>query len=238
MARDIRYAWNGQSALAYEVIGGGPTDLVYLQGYVSNLEVNFEHPPLTSFLQTLAASSRLIVMDRRGLGLSERFTPADVPPIETLMEDLGTVLDAAGAERTVLFAVGDVGFFACPFAATYPNRLSGLILYAAAPTWRWTEDTPWGRNEADLDESFHWVMEHFGDGAWTRRANLSLAEADEQSIAWYARYERLSLSPGALYAEAWRFGRTDIRAVLPSIQVPTSSCIVATIPRSSSRAAA
>ncbi len=234
MGRDIRYAWNGQSD---EVIGGGPTDLVYLQGYVSNLEVNFEHPPLASFLQTLAASSRLIVMDRRGLGLSERFTPADVPPIETLMEDLGTVPDAAGAERPVLFAVGDVGFFACPFAATYPNRLSGLILYAAAPTWRWTEDTPRGRNEADLDESFHWVMEHFGDGAWTRRANLSLADADERSIAWYARYERLSLSPGALYAEAWRFGRTDVRSCHRS-RSRRSSCIVATIPRSSSRAAA
>jgi class 3 adenylate cyclase len=218
---EIRYAWNGASALAYEVLGEGPMDLVYVQGYVGNLEINWEHPPLASFLQALASSSRLVITDRRGLGLSERFTPTDVPPIETLMEDLAVVFDAAGAERPVLFSVGDCGFFAGPFAATYPNRLAGLILYAASPTWRRTEETPWAPTEEELDASFRWVTDHFGDGEWWRRAHLSLREADEQTMAWYLRYERLSLTPGALYAEARRFGRTDIRAILPSIQVPT-----------------
>jgi class 3 adenylate cyclase len=217
----IHYAWNGPSALAYEVLGDGPTDLVYVQGYVGNLEINWEHPPLAAFLEALAGRSRLVITDRRGLGLSERFTPTDIPPIETLMEDLGVVLDAAGAERPVLLSAGDCGFFACPFAATYPQRLGGLILYAAAPTWFRTEDTPWAPDETALDASFQWVTDHFGDGEWTRRANPSLRDADERTIAWYRRYERLSLTPGALYAEAWRFGRTDIRAVLPSIQVPT-----------------
>ena len=101
---DIKYAWNGDISLAYQVSGSGPLDLVYLQGYLSNVELNRELPPMARFLDKLASHSRLIVMDRRGLGCSERFTPADTPPIELLGDDILTVLDAVESKRAVLFA--------------------------------------------------------------------------------------------------------------------------------------
>jgi class 3 adenylate cyclase len=217
---EIRYAWNGEIALAYQVVGDGPLDLLYLQGDISNVEVNWEHPGLARFLRELARLSRLIVSDRRGLGCSERFTPADTPPIETLMDDILAVLDAAGSERPVLLATGNCGFVACPFAATRPDRLAGLILFNAAPTWRRSNETPWGRTDEQLEQSFRWVQEKLGTGAWSRRADPSLA-ADERELRWFARYERMAQAPGALYSEARRFAETDVRGVLPSIQIPT-----------------
>ena len=93
------YAWNGEDALAYQLVGEGPIDVVYLQGFGSNVIVNWEHPAFARFGRELACFSRLIITDRRGLGCSERFTPRDIPPIETLVDDLLAVLDAAGSER-------------------------------------------------------------------------------------------------------------------------------------------
>jgi class 3 adenylate cyclase/pimeloyl-ACP methyl ester carboxylesterase len=218
---EIRYAWNGEVALAYEIVGDGPVDLLYLQGSISNLEVGWENPSLARSLHRLSETARLIVTDRRGLGCSERFTPADTPPIETLMDDVLAVLEAAGAERPVLLATGDCCFFACPLAATYPDRLQALVLFNPAPTWRRTDETPWGRTEEQLEASFRWVQANLGNGSWTRRANPSLGTRKEQELEWFGRYERLAQAPGALYAEARRFAETDVRGVLPSIQVPT-----------------
>jgi class 3 adenylate cyclase len=217
---ETRYAWNGEIALAYQVIGDGPLDLLYLQGDISNVEVNWEHPGLTRFLRELAGVARVIVSDRRGLGCSERFTPADTPPIETLIDDILAVLDAAGSERPVLLATGNCGFVACPFAATHPDRLAGLILFNASPAWRYSDETPWGRTDDQLEQSFRWVQANLGTGRWSHRANPSLA-ADERELRWFGRYERLAQAPGALYSEARRFAETDVRGVLPSIQIPT-----------------
>jgi pimeloyl-ACP methyl ester carboxylesterase len=94
--REIRYAWNGDIALAYRVFGDGPVDLLYLQGNASNVELSSEHPGLARFFRDLGHHARVIVTDRRGLGCSERFTPVDTPPVETLMEDILTVLDDVG----------------------------------------------------------------------------------------------------------------------------------------------
>ena len=125
-----RYAWNGDSSLAYQIVGDGPVDLVYLQGFLSNVELNWDHPACARFFRELSRFSRLIVTDRRGLGCSERFTPADIPPIETLVDDLLAVLDEAGSERPAILATGDSGFIALPFAATHPDRVSAPILHA------------------------------------------------------------------------------------------------------------
>ena len=217
---EVRYAWNGEVALAYQVVGEGPVDLLYLQSNISNIEVNWENPSLARFLRELAGLGRLIVTDRRGLGCSERFTPEDAPPIETLMDDVLAVLEAVGSERPVVLATGDCGFFACPLAATHPERLGALILFSAAPTWRRSAEIPWGRTEAEMEQSFRWCQANWGSGAWVRRANPS-AGAAEDNVRWFGRYERLAQSPGALYAEARRFAETDVRGVLPSIQVPT-----------------
>src|SRR4029453_4778124 len=163
-----RYAWNGDNALAYQVVGEGPDDLIYLQGVLSNVVLNWEHPACARFLRQLSGFTRLIVTDRRGLGCSERFTPADIPPIETLVDDLHAVLDAANSERAALFATSDCGFIAMPFAASYPDRVAALILYDADPTWRKTDETPWGATAEGLCESTGggWVgpMEECGRG--------------------------------------------------------------------------
>ena len=212
------YAWNGDDALAYQLVGEGPVDLVYLQGFGSNVIVNWEHPAFARFARELASFSRLIVTDRRGLGCSERFTPRDIPPLETLVDDLLAVLDAAGSERPAIFATGDCGFIAMPFAAAYPERVSALILHETTPTWRKTEDTPWGHTDEEMEESIRDACTL--EGRWSQKFNPSLT-ADADGHAWCVRYERLSLAQGGCRADGWRFARCDVRGVLATIQVPT-----------------
>ncbi|HEY7197573.1 MAG TPA: adenylate/guanylate cyclase domain-containing protein [Gaiellaceae bacterium] len=215
---ETRYAWNGDDSLAYQVVGEGPVDLVYLQGQVSNVVFNWEHPAFARFARSLAGVARLIVTDRRGLGCSERFTPRDVPPIETLVDDLRAVLDDAGSERAAIFATGDCGFIAIPFAATYPERVAALILHEASATWRRSEEIPWGYTDEELDEET--ILDCAQDGSWSAKKNPTVA-ADDGGRAWFTRYEQLSISPGGCRADGWRFGSTDVRGVLSSIQVPT-----------------
>lgn len=215
---ETRYAWNGDAALAFHIVGEGPLDLVYLQGQLSNVVLNWEHPAFARFARALSGLVRLIVVDRRGLGCSERFTPVDIPPIEVLVDDLLRVLDAAESERPVVFATGDCGFIAMPFAASYPERVAGLILHNCWATWRKSDETSWGSTDAELEESARTAC--VLDGRWSQRANPSLT-ADEDGRAWCVRYEQLSITRGGCIADGWRFGRTDVRSVLPSIQVPT-----------------
>lgn len=220
MIPETRYAWNGDISLAYQTLGEGPVDLVYLQGYISNVELNWENPALARFLRGLARLGRLIITDRRGLGCSERFTPVDTPPIETLMGDLGAVLTATGSVRPTIFATGDCGFIACLFAATHPEQVGGLVLCGAAATWLQNDEMPWAWTEDRLEEEAVWLRAHLGEGEWMREAAPTLF-AGPRELAWAGRYERLSLAPGAGEAEAMRFARTDIRDILPLIQAPT-----------------
>lgn len=170
------------------------------------------------FRRELARFSRLIITDRRGLGCSERFTPADIPPIETLVGDLRAVLDEAGSVRPTVFATGDCGFIATLFAATYPDRLAGLVLYGAVPTWKLTDETPWGMTHEESEEGLRQICHNLD--YWARTKNPTLA-ADEKGLDWCVSYERVSLTPGGCYADGRRFEETDVRHVLPSIQVPT-----------------
>jgi pimeloyl-ACP methyl ester carboxylesterase len=213
-----RYAWNREASLAYQVVGEGPVDLVYLQGFLSNVELNWEHPALARFLRELAGFSRLIVTDRRGLGCSERFTPTDTPPIEVLADDLLAVLDEAECDRPVVFATGDCGSIACPFAASHPDRLSALVLYGTVPAWK-SADAPWGVTDEEAEAILLEVC-HELDTTWWRFANPS-SVGDERELDWALRYGRVSITPGGCYADGRRFNQTDIRGVLPSIQVPT-----------------
>ena len=217
---EIRYAWNGDVSLAYQVVGNGHVGLVYMQGFLSNVDLNWDHPALAGFLRELARFSRLVITDRRNLGCSDRFTHVDAPPIENLVDDLLAVLDTVQIDRPVLFATGDCSFIACLFAAAHPERLTALILYGASPTWRRSEETPWQRTDEQLEESAAGVRDRVGDGSWTQRANPSLVTT-ARDLDWFGRYERLSTTPGSILPDARRFAQTDLRGVLPSIQVPT-----------------
>src|SRR5919201_1289233 len=119
---ETRFAWNGDFSLAYHVCGDGPGDLVYLQGYCSNVDMNWESPSLCRFLRGLTRHARLIVTDRRGWGCSERFTPGYVPDVDTLTDDVLAVLKAARSERATIIASYDSAIVASLFAATYPER--------------------------------------------------------------------------------------------------------------------
>src|SRR5215470_9467644 len=125
---ETRYAWNGDVALAYQVVGAGSVDLVYLEGYASHVDMNWESPRYAAFLRGLAEHARLIVTDRRGYGCSDRYAPPKVPEIDTTTDDLLAVLDAAGSNRAVVFATNFSGYLGAHFAASHPNRTIGLVL--------------------------------------------------------------------------------------------------------------
>jgi pimeloyl-ACP methyl ester carboxylesterase len=133
------------------------------------------------------------------------------------VDDLRAVLDEAGAERPAIFATGDCGFIALPFAATYPDRVGALILHQAAPTWRKSDEIPWGATDDELEANTK--SSRAVDGRWSRKANPSLTSGAD-GLAWCIRYERVSLARGGCHADGWGFDRTDVRGVLPSIQVP------------------
>ena len=220
---DTRFAWNGDTALAYQVLGQGAPDLLYVQGWVSNVELNWDHPTMARFLRGLARKRRLIVMDPRGVGCSERGTPRDVPPLETMMDDFAAVMDAAGSERAVIFATVDLAFVGCMFAATYPDRTLGLVLYQASSNFLWSEETPWEWTEEQWDEQVHRFRTRWGtreDAVDDIRANAPSMTGDGEYLDWWRRYCLLSAAPGAAVSADRRGRYTDIRPILPSIHVP------------------
>ena len=133
MVASVRYARNGDVALAYQVVGDGPIDLVFVPQWIGTVELTWDNPLYARFLKRLASFSRLILVDPRGTGLSERLSPRDVPPLEVMMEDLGAVMDAAGSDRAVLFGGSADGALCTLFAATHPERTTALIAYSTAP---------------------------------------------------------------------------------------------------------
>ncbi len=213
---ETRYAWNGDVSLAYQVIGDGPTDLVYVEGYASNLDINWESPRFARFLRGLAKHARLIIMDPRGMGLSDRFSPSDVPPIETLIDDSFAVMDAAGSERAAFLATNWVGFIAAQAAASHPDRIVALILESPLVTWIATEETPWGVSE----EFYDWVIEQLRT-KWGTSAFPGAGGVDQKEKNWFARWQRASIAPGAIVQEVRRWKDTDFHRILPTIHVPT-----------------
>jgi len=211
---ESRFAWNGDVSLAYQVVGDGPVDLLYLQGYGSNVDLNWEGPALARFLRGLARNARLIVTDRRGWGCSDRFSPFDVAPLETMTDDLLCVMAAASSERVVVFGTQECGINAALFAATYPDRTRGLILCDAFA--KYDEAVERG---SDDDEEFERQIELVRD-AWGTAALVSHWK-DAREREWFTTYMRSAIPPGGLIAEMRRFRFTDPRAIYPTIHVPT-----------------
>jgi class 3 adenylate cyclase/pimeloyl-ACP methyl ester carboxylesterase len=211
---ETRYAWNGDVSLAYQVVGDGPTDILYLQGYCSQVDLNWESPYLTHFLRGLTRHARLIVTDRRGWGCSERFTPGYVPDVDILTDDILAVMGAVGSERASILATYESTIVASLFAAVYPDRSRSLILIDPQVTYLPTDETPWMPTLARWQEQIQLVRDTWGTLDWWDSPQGPEAE-------WFSRYARASVTPGGLAAELSSYLETDIRAVLPSIQVPT-----------------
>jgi pimeloyl-ACP methyl ester carboxylesterase len=223
MRPEIRYARNGEIAIAYAVVGAGPDDLVYLSPY-NNLDIAWENPLYERFLRRLSSFARVIVVDRRGTGVSDRYSPDDLPPLEELVDDLVAVLDHAGSERAALFGFSDAGALCAMCAATRPERVSGLILYATAARGTRAPDYPWQWSEEEWQDYLSAVRAGWGTRRYAEESlafiNPSLA-GDERMLAWWERFQRLSASPSALLAQEQVFRELDIRQLLPAISVPT-----------------
>ncbi len=143
-----RYTRSGDVNIAFQIVGGGPVDLLWIPGFVQHLELSWEEPYRRAWLEALAAEYRLIVFDKRGTGLSDRV--AGAPPVEVRMDDCRAVLDAAGSRRAAILTAGDSSDLALVFAATYPERVHALVIWDGQFRGTWAPDCPWAppREEA------------------------------------------------------------------------------------------
>lgn len=224
MNPDVSYARNGNVAIAFEVVGSGPVDLVYLPGFINNLEVVWDNDLYARFLDRLASFSRLILIDRRGAGLSDRLSPEDLPPLEDLADDVLAVLDTLGSDRAVLFGSSDCGALCAMFAASHPERTAGLVLYATSAKGARSPDYQIGWTDEEWRHYLTGVKTQWGTIEYARESlpqfDPSL-RGDEAMAAWYASFQRLSASPNSAQAIERIYFEMDVRSVLPTISVPT-----------------
>jgi pimeloyl-ACP methyl ester carboxylesterase len=220
MAPRTRYARSGDLQIAYQVVGDGSFDLVYVPGWVSNVEAAWEDPGLAGFLQRLASFSRLILFDKRGTGLSDRPTGGQLPTLEERMDDVRAVMDAAGSSEAALFGHSEGGGMCVLFAATYPERTRALVTIGIFARRRKSPDYPWAPSDEERAASIASVEEDWGSDDIVRPLAPSRAD-DPAFLNRLATYLRRSASPGAA-AQILRMNTAiDVRAILPSVQAPT-----------------
>jgi class 3 adenylate cyclase len=217
---ETRYARSGEYSIAYQVIGEGDLDIVYLPGFASNLEVFWEEPRYSRFLHRLASFSRLILIDRLGTGLSDRLPPGEAAILEQRSDDIGAVMDAVGIDSAALLGWSEATMPCIVFAATHPERTRALVLYGGMPSALERDDFPFGASEEAYDEFMEGSLEIWPDGGLLRLWAPNHAE-DPAARDWFERYQRMSVSPGAMRALWQALKGTDVRAVLPTISVPT-----------------
>jgi len=223
MTPETQYARSGDLNIAYQVTGEGLRDLVYVPGWVSNIEMMWEEPAMTHFLDRLAAFSRLILFDKRGTGLSDRVSNDELPTLEERMDDVRAVLEAVGSERAALFGHSEGGNMCVLFAATYPERTAALITLGCFAKRRDPDDDyPWAptaeNREAEAAEiELNWGHLRPKDVEYYAPSRVG----DEQFIHNLEQYLRRAASPGAAAALVRMNSYIDTREILPTIQVPT-----------------
>lgn len=219
MLPETKYAKSGNVYIAYQVVGQGPFDLVFVPGWVSHMEYSWEEPSFARFLQRLASFSRLILFDKRGTGLSDRVTETELPTLEQRMDDVRAVMDAASSERAALFGVSEGGNLSVLFAATYPERTIALIMIGIFAKRIWSPDYPWAPTPEERQKWLDTLEQHWGGPVEIETLAPSAAH-DERFRKWWATYLRLSASPKAAVALGRMNTQIDIRHVLPTICVP------------------
>jgi len=216
---ETRYAKSGDVNIAYQVVGEGPLDLVFIPGFISNLDVQWMDTGMTRLFRGLASFSRLILFDKRGTGLSDPVGAA--PTLEERMDDVRAVMDEVGSQRAALFGLSEGGPMSLLFAATYPERTTGLILcgtFAVGPLVG--GDNPGGRRWSEVAETMGTALDHWGEGYTFPLFAPSVAGNAAYRQAW-GRFERAAMSP-AMARALWQLVMTiDVRHVLPAIRLPT-----------------
>jgi len=215
------YAKNGDVNIAYQVVGDGPLDLVFVPGFISHLDLWWSFPETAAFLQRLASFSRLILFDKRGTGLSDPVP--GVPTLEERMEDLHAVLDAVGSERAALLGASEGGPMCILFAATYPERTTAMVIYGSTPKFAEVGEMLSEPRRAFLGEVWRKVdsmVDNWGEGRSVDVFAPSLA-ADEGVRRSFGLFERASASPAMVAALIGALEEIDVTGVLPVIGVPT-----------------
>jgi pimeloyl-ACP methyl ester carboxylesterase len=215
---ETRYAKSGHFNIAYQVVGDGPFDLVYVPGWISNIELMWDEPAHAHLLRRLASFSRLILFDKRGTGLSDPVPLDRLPMLEQRMDDVRAVMDAAGSERAALFGSSEGGLMSVLFAATYPERTRALIALAIYAKRVWSPDYPWAPKPEVRAAEIDSIERNWGGEMDI--SNLA-PSADEAFKRRAVAYLRRSASPGAAVALLRTNTQIDVRDVLPTIRVPT-----------------
>jgi class 3 adenylate cyclase/pimeloyl-ACP methyl ester carboxylesterase len=214
---EVRYARCGGLNLAYQVIGEGAFDLLEVPGLLNHIEVIWENPGLVRYVERLARIGRVILMDRRGTGLSDRLRSGARPPLAERAGDIGAVLDAAGSTRAVLIGIADGGPVAIEYAAQHRERVQALILYATGPSSVQRPGYPHGRPPKVVDDILERVEREWGTGT------MAAPFGDESAAAreFFARVERRACTPRAAVALMRTNFTDDVRDRLADVRVPT-----------------
>jgi class 3 adenylate cyclase/pimeloyl-ACP methyl ester carboxylesterase len=215
---ETRYAKSGDTYIAYQIMGEGPFDLVFVPGFISHVEMQMELPIYAQFFERLASFCRVIRFDKRGTGLSDRLS--GIPTLEERMDDVRAVMDAAGSARAALFCMSEGGPMSIVFSATHPQRTSALILYGCSARFAWAPDNPWGTTDEQVAATAKAREQNWGLGKSIDMFMPSLA-GDEELRKFVGRWERASATPGAANIVRQMSQGIDVRHVLPTIGVPT-----------------
>src|SRR4051795_6976730 len=207
---ETHYALSGEVNIAYQSMGNGPVDFIVVPGFISHIEFMHELPGYTSFLRRLSKFARVITFDKRGQGLSDRVS--DAPSLEQRMDDVRAVMDAVGSKQAVVFGNSEGGAMSALFAATYPDRVSKLLLFGGYVNRR--------DLSASLEDRVEQRAKLWGTGALMRIVAPSSAKWPD-ALAQFAKFERLSASPGAVKSFHRLNSQNDISSILPTVKVPT-----------------
>ena len=215
-----RYARSGGVNIAFQVVGEGPPDLIWLPSMTHHVELAWESPAHVRLFNRFAAMSRLLVFDKRGTGMSDRLAGAET--LETRMDDIRVVMDAAGSERAVICGLGESGPLCVLFAATYPDRTLALVLVNSTPRFIRAPDMPWLESRGDWEQRAEAMARHWGETTFHEEMiRLSNPSISEQDLPGFMRVFRLSVSPGGAAAYLRANLDVDVRDVLPLVRVPT-----------------
>jgi class 3 adenylate cyclase/pimeloyl-ACP methyl ester carboxylesterase len=217
---ETRYAKSGDLHIAYQVLGDGPFDLVFVPEFWHSIEAQWEEPHFEGFLRRLASFSRLICFDQRGTGLSDPVALSELPTLEEWIDDVRAVIDAVGSSKPALLGSGGGGVMSALFAASHPDQTRALVLINSFARLSRADDYPWGTSDEFEDRVMRELAVGWGRGSLLETVGPSVA-SDADFRAWWARYQRLGSSPGTVMTMRKMLAQLDIRHVLPSIRVPT-----------------
>jgi pimeloyl-ACP methyl ester carboxylesterase len=219
-APPVHYALSGNVNIAYQVVGSGPIDLVFVMGWVSHLEYFWKEPRFARFLTRLGSMARLILFDKRGTGRSDPVPVSQLPTLDERLDDVRAVMAAAGSERAVLMGVSEGGPLCTLFSATYPEKTEALIMVGSYARRFSAPDYPWGQTQDDADTFCRVIRDGWGGPVGLESRAPSVAD-DPDFRAWWSTYLRMGASPGAALALTQMNGQIDVRDVLPTVRVPT-----------------